>query len=663
MTAATMIRRPHMCIAVMVTVGAIFTLLLQLHALMLRVPSGLWWQALSAPDVTSPGQLAFHYVILPRFAVALLCGAALGLAGAILQQVMRNPLAEPTTLGVSAGAGLALNLATIFAPTLVASWGREWIALAGAGAAALIVFGLAWRARLSPLTLVLSGMLVTLYCGAMSAGLQLIANPYDISFYLWGAGSLAQQDWSVTLFLLPRIILLGIGAAVLARPLGLLSLEETSAKGLGLQLGKLRLAALIIATCLSAIVVSAVGVIGFVGLAAPAVARLGGARRMGGQLIWAPLTGAVLLCLTDQLVQFAFGEGREWIPTGAATAIIGAPMLLWLAPRLRATSKASAQLSVARRARHPWVLLLLFVALLGSAILFSVHVGKSGLYWHYWSGHALQEVLRWRWPRMTGALAAGMLLAAAGSMLQRITGNPLAAPEMLGISDGAACGLVIGTAFFTVAQGGQWLAAVAGAAVVLCVVFLRSRGADNAPERLLVVGVAANALASVAIAVFMVSGGPRTAGLRSWILGDTASISQVQAVLAIVVALAALVPTPLARRWLQILPLGTVTARGLGMEPGRARFTLLVLVATMTAAATIIVGPLGFVGLMGAHMARLSGLQRPMLQLAGAVLLGGMIMVLADWLGRTMMAPYELPAGLIATLIGGPYLVWLLRRA
>jgi ferric hydroxamate transport system permease protein len=115
-------------------------------------------------------------------------------------------------------------------------------------------------------------------------------------------------------------------------------------------------------------------------------------------------------------------------------------------------------------------------------------------------------------------------------------------------------------------------------------------------------------------------------------------------------------------RWLDILPLGAPTAQAVGLHVPRVRLVVMLAAAVMTAVPTLVVGPLSFVGLMAPHIARLIGLQRALHHLAGAAILGALLLTLADWAGRTIIFPYQMPAGLLATVIGGPYLMWLLRQ-
>ncbi|WP_292655119.1 iron ABC transporter permease, partial [Mesorhizobium sp.] len=385
--------------------------------LTVQLPSALWLQSLAAPDIADMRQVLVHYAFLPRLAVSLLCGAALGLAGTVLQQVLRNPLASPETVGVSAGAYLALALATLLSPSLLA-FGREWVALGGAFVALAAVIALSWHKGLSPLSVVLAGLVVSLYAGAIGAALIVLRHEWLASLFIWGAGSLGQQDWSTTLWLLPRIGTAALAIFFIVRPLTLLGLDDEGARSLGVPLGAYRFAGLAAAVALIAFVVAAVGVIGFVGLAAATLARIGGARRLGQQLVMAPLIGGALLWAADQAVQIATGPQGDLLPTGAITALLGAPLLLWLLPRLALGSEAPT-LMAARlpRASRPGLMLtaigLALLLLLGLALLYGP--GPHG--WTFAFGDELQPLLSWRWPRVLAALSAGAR--------HRIAGQPL----------------------------------------------------------------------------------------------------------------------------------------------------------------------------------------------------------------------------------------------
>ncbi|KAA0592804.1 iron complex transport system permease protein [Azospirillum lipoferum] len=627
-----------------------------------QLPPELWWRALLDPDPARLDQLAAHYVLFPRFAVALLVGAALGLAGTILQQVLRNPLAEPATLGISAGAHLSLAVATLWVPEALAL-GREWVALAGAGLSAAALLALSWRKGLSPVTVILAGLVLSLYAGSVSGVMVLFNHDLLIGLFLWGAGFLDQQDWGMAAFLAPRLAVLAVAALLVLRPLTLLGLGEGGARSLGLSVVGARLAGLTIAVMLAALTVAAVGVVSFVGLAAPTIVGMAGARRLGQRMLWAPLCGAALLWATDSLVLMAPITYRE-LPTGAVTAVLGVPMLLWLLPRLRSTAPpVMTAAPPPPRASRPGIVLAGVALLLPLVLWAAVAFGPGPDGWSWSVGADFATLEPWRLPRALAALSGGAMLAVAGTVLQRMTGNPLAAPEILGVSSGAILG-VIALMFSVEApeRGAQIAAGGAGAVAVLAAMLALGRKDGFSPDRLLLAGVATSSISGVVVAVLMAGQDPRLQTLVTWLSGSTYMVGWTDGLAALSLALLAGAAIPFIARWLDLLPLGGGVAAALGVSPSLSRIALFSLSAVLTAAATLIVGPLSFVGLMGPHLARMLGLQRAAAHLAGSAMLGGLVMLLADWLGRGVIFPYQVPAGLLASVIGGPFLLWLLGR-
>lgn len=611
-----------------------------------------------------PERLVLLYSDLPRLVTALLAGAALGLAGAILQQVLRNPLASPTTLGLSAGAKLALSLATLYAPGLLLL-GRDLVALAGSLVAGLLVLAIGARRDFAPVTLVLAGLVVSLYCGALAAMLILLNERYLDSLFIWGGGSLQQQDWSVPLALGPRFLILLLLVLLMARPLELLGLPDSQARALGLRIATLRWSGVGLALALTAVVVSLVGVIGFIGLMAPTIARLCGARRFLERLIWAPLVGALLLWFTDQAVQIAAGPLAGFLPTGAVTALFGSPLLLLLLPRLRVQDRPQPPpgAPVTQRRGRGLPGLALLAALLALSILGLVFGRLPEGSWGLLRGDLLVELLSWRLPRVLAALAAGMMLAAAGVLLQRLTGNEMASPEVLGISAGATMGMAA-LLFLTTSPSLslQFTAAGTGALAILLVIVSVGWRSGFAPERVVLAGIALNALLDAVVVLLSASGDPRALTLLNWIGGSTYGVTLQTALPAAVAAGVLLLATLFLGRWLDILPLGRPAAQGLGVPVSRARLLLFSLAVLLTAAGTMVVGPLSFIGLMAPHIARQLGLLRARAQLLGAACAGAAVLVLADWVGRNLAFPYQLPAGLVSALVGAPLLLLLLRR-
>ncbi|PXW28668.1 Fe(3+)-hydroxamate ABC transporter permease FhuB [Paraburkholderia caballeronis] len=658
-------RVPAALVAALLAVALMAALGLSAVNLAAIAPRALWWPALFSPDLHDIRQIIVHDSWLPRIVTAWLAGATLGLAGTIFQQVLRNPLAEPMTLGVSAGAQLALTLAALWAPATLGVL-HQSVALAGALVAAAAVFGLAWRSGLAPVTVAIAGLVVTLWCGSIGVALQLFHAPYLRGLFIWGGGSLVQQDWSDVVSLAPRLAVGGLLAWLLLRPLTLLGLDDANARSLGLALRRMRIAALALAVMLSAAVVSAVGVIGFIGLAAPTLAQLAGARRVAHRLVLAPLCGALLLWLTDQAVQPLANALGELVPAGAASALFGAPLMLFVLARMRSVQRLDAAAPLAQRLRSSRSIrrrFALIVLVTAAALVLALDLGRGVHGWQFSSVADLSRIAIWRVPREVAAFAAGIMLALAGTLLQRLTGNPLASPEVLGVSAGAALGLIALVLCAADAGHGARLAATAGGAFATLIAILWfARRSGYLPQRVLLAGIAIGALFQAVVAVVIAGGGERATTLLAWLAGSTYTVTPADAITALVLCLLIGLLTPFTGRLLEILPLGDAEARALGMRSSLARGALLALTALLTAAATLIVGPLSFIGLTAPHFARLAGARRPLEQLALAAPIGGLTIVVADWLGRTLLLPRELPAGLVATLLGAPWLMWLLAR-
>lgn len=624
-----------------------------------RLPGAL---ALSAS--ASFEQAVLHFTLLPRLAMALLTGAALGFAGTLVQQVLRNPLAAPTTLGVAAGAQLVLGLVMLLAPSLLV-WREAWAMAGGLGALALVLL-MGARRGFDPLTLTLCGLIVSLYLGAINTVILLFNQEQLAGLFIWGAGELSQNDWRSTLDLLPRLLAVAVIVLALWRPLQALDLGTEGARSLGLSPGITRILALVIAVYLTSLTVSHVGVVGFIGLAAPAIVRLLGARTLRQRLLASALTGALLCLLADGIAQqLTRAFGHLLFPTGAATALIGGPVLLWVLShnRFMPTRPSEPMALTPTRRGFPVTSLVLLALVALASVAITLCLGPTWAGWRWTGLDDETALLAMRLPRMTTALMAGTLLAGAGVIVQRLTRNPMASPELLGISTGAAMGMVL--LVLTVGTGSRTLQILAGGlggTLVLLALLLLSRRSGFSPQRLLLGGIALSALLDAGIRMVLATGDAQAVVLLNWLAGSTWLSGQTDA-LALgaatpVLALLAL----LATRWLDLLPLGDSTASSLGLPLAPARLLLLLLAALMTAAATLVVGPLSFVGLMAPHLARLLGYQRALPQLLAAFVIGSLLMLWADWLARSLVYPYELPAGLVATLIGGGYFLLRMYR-
>jgi len=264
---------------------------------------------------------------VPRVLVAASVGANLALAGVLLQGVTRNPLAGPHVLGLSAGAGFAAISLVVVAPgtpvELVAP-----AAFAGAIAAAVVVYGLAWRGGISPVRFALSGVATAALFTALSTAVLASSDLFTQSVLSFLAGGLFARDWDDARQILPYTLAIGSGAIVVAGALNVLALGDDVARGLGMRVERTRLLLVVLAAALTGSAVAVSGMLAFVGLVVPHGARL----LVGSDHRWiAPLAavlGATLLVLADTFARIVIAPTE--IPVGIVTAVIGAPVFLLL---------------------------------------------------------------------------------------------------------------------------------------------------------------------------------------------------------------------------------------------------------------------------------------------------------------------------------------------
>jgi len=269
---------------------------------------------------------------LPRALLAVLVGGSLGVAGASLQSLVRNPLADPFLLGLSGGAGLGAVLA--IALHLGGPWALPLAAFAGALLALGLVFrlGLVGGAELDPRVLLLGGVAVGAFTGAVTTAIVSLAEASELrNAYLWLWGGLSSASWAtvrlIALYIpVPLFVLLAA-----ARPLDLLVLGDESARYLGTEVAATKRRVYLAASLLTAAAVAVAGVIGFVGLIVPHVGRglVGGRHRV--LLPASFVIGAILLVLADTLARIAVAP-RE-LPVGIVTALVGVPLFVLLLKR------------------------------------------------------------------------------------------------------------------------------------------------------------------------------------------------------------------------------------------------------------------------------------------------------------------------------------------
>nr|WP_282856852.1 iron ABC transporter permease [Pseudoclavibacter helvolus] len=618
---------------------------------------------------------------LPRLSAGIAVGVALGVAGALLQSISRNQLASPDTLAVTAGAYFALTAVAAFGVS-VPLWASSGVAFVGGLVAAAVVLGLTGRAAGTASTrLILAGSAIAMALDAGTAMLLILFKENTTGLFAWGSGSLAQLNIDASARAAPVIVAMLLLALLLSRRLDVLSLGEDAAASLGVPVRSTRTAAVLCAVLLTSISVTLAGPIAFVGLGAPVLARLlarrvPALRRHLFLLPTAGLLGALLILLADATLRAILGaEGATSIPTGIPTALLGGIVIVILALRMRDAGSARAPQAVRsllRTKRRFFTVAAIVAALLAACIVVGLlagslwlRTGDIALWLQQAAPDLVTRALDERAPRIAAAVLAGAALALAGVGVQSTVRNPLAEPGLLGITAGAGLGAVI---VVTTGLGGGGravlvaLAVIAGLATFAIVALLAWRGGLQ-PDRFVLIGIGCGyALTAVTTFLLLRSDPWETPRILTWLSGTTYGRS-LPDVVPVFVAL--LIATPLLvvlRRHLDLLAVDDDTPRILGIQLEHTRLGVLAIAAVLAAVSVVAVGTVSFVGLVAPHLARGLVGARHSRVIPVAMLLGGLFVLVADALGRTLIAPSQLPAGLMIALVGAPYFVWILRR-
>lgn len=266
---------------------------------------------------------------MPRTIVGALVGINLSLSGAILQAIMRNPLADPHIIGISSGAGLAGVVIMILFPAM--EYLITPVAFIGAMLAAVCIYILAWKNGIKPVRIILAGVAVSAFLGAGISGLMIFYSDRVHGALMWMVGGLAARSWPHVNIILPYAVIGLILALASAAYLNILQLGDEMARGLGVNVEVTRIILTAIAALLAASAVSVVGLLGFVGLVVPHAARLLIGSDYRFLLPASALLGIAIVTLSDTFARVIFAPIE--LPVGIIMAFLGAPFFLFLLRR------------------------------------------------------------------------------------------------------------------------------------------------------------------------------------------------------------------------------------------------------------------------------------------------------------------------------------------
>nr|WP_052745456.1 iron ABC transporter permease [Allosalinactinospora lopnorensis] len=583
---------------------------------------------------------------LPRTLAGLVTGIALGVSGTLLQGVTRNPLASPDTLGVNAGAYFAV-VAVAFTGLNVGLLTGGGVAFLGGLLAMLVVYLLTVGGVLTPGRVLLAGATVMLAGTAGAEFLQILDENSTRGMYVWGKGSLLQTGLERPLAAGVFVGCLFLVALLFARQLDLIALGDETAEAMGVRVGRVRPAVLVLAVLLAAAAVTVTGPVAFVGLIAPVVVRMLGVNAHAARLPLAALVAAALVVAADTGAQLLLppSAGHGELPVGVVTALLGGPVFVFLASRIT-TGDADVGAAVAtarpRGADSYLLALAACVAALAAAMAVGLRVGDVAVGWQQLSAVLLgfgdgasHAVVAYRLPRILVAALAGACLAVAGAAVQSVVRNPIAEPNLIGVTQGAAVGavLVILTAPAAPAAVLPLAAAVGGMATLGLVMLIAHGRTGLDPTRVVLVGLGCGYTAQALVHMLVVGAQMNLSAALTWLSGSTyardfTALGWLAAPAAAAVLLVCL------SRSVDLLAFGDDLPRALGLSLGRARVLVLGCSAVLASGTAAAVGTVGFVGLVAPHLARriVGGATARLVPMAA--LLGAVLVVSADaWAG------------------------------
>ncbi|ELH3778170.1 Fe(3+)-hydroxamate ABC transporter permease FhuB [Vibrio parahaemolyticus] len=620
------------------------------------------WQVFTQPESASEFRdVFFMQSQLPRLSITLLVGAMLGLTGSLMQQLTQNNLTSPLTLGTSSGAWLALVIVNIWFVDWVADY-SAFAAMAGALVAFGLIISIAGVRNMTGLPLVVSGMVINILLGSIATALIILNAQFAQNIFMWGAGDLSQYSWDWFEWLLPRSTIAIVILIVAPRILTLMKLGQEGAAARGLAVLPAFGALMVMGIWLVSASITAVGIISFIGLLTPNIARAMGARTPRDELISSMLLGAALLLITDSAAIYLSLLLEETIPSGVAAAAIGAPALIWFTrKKLTATDQLNLSMSQGKTA-------LSNAAVWGIAVMGIIGILAYSFVTHDISGieFAIPGEFQWqlRWPRMISAISVGVALSVAGIILQRIVYNPLASPDILGVSSGATFAIIItGVMVGSALAAFNWGVAFLGSLTVLMLLLIIGKRSHFNPSNFVLSGIALSALLQALVQFALAQGSGESYKILLWLTGSTYRVTSTSALVLLISVLVLLAIVFALSRWLTLISIGRAFSNARGLNPSSANTILLVIVALLCAFSTATVGPVSFVGLVAPHMAMMLGARKVKEQLFVGSLIGATLMVWADWLGQIAIYPSQIAAGTLVAIIGSTYFLFLMLKS
>ena len=606
---------------------------------------------------------------IPRTVFGILAGAALSISGALMQAITRNPIADPSILGVNTGASLFVVFGIAF---LHINKGIQYIGLAFAGAAltAILVYGLAsiGHGGATPIKLALAGAAASTALQSLVNTIMLPSTQVMDQFRFWQTGSISGADWADIRLLLPCFVIGFFLSIFLAPSLNALALGDDAATGLGLNVPLIRASSALAGVLLCASTTALAGPIGFVGLMIPHLIRLllgpdmrkilplSSVCRCTWPYIGAPRRTGIRYCHSPDRCSGIYLYHSE--SEGEFSV------------KKQMKNQLSTITDGYRKRQRRYVftaLTLLFLTFALACIMMiygnTIYSPKTVL--KVLSGEdvegAVFTIRTLRLPRMLTAILCGLAFGMAGNTFQQLLGNPLASPDIIGVTSGASVAAVFGILVLKLNGGTVSLMAVFSGLLVSVLIYFLSQGGGFSNARLILTGIGMQAFLSAVISWMLLKASEYdVANALRWLSGSLNGVKLENVPRLALVVFGAGGAILLLNRQLSMLQLGEAHAVTLGVNVRRIRLTLILLALLLVAFATSVTGPVASVAFLSGPIAtRLSGNGKN--GMLTSALTGSTLVLASDLIGQFAL-PSRYPVGVVTGILGAPYLLFLLLQ-
>lgn len=590
---------------------------------------------------------------LSRFFMCLLCGFLLAFSSLILRIVVQNSLASDTTLGVAPCSSFAILISILFLPDFF-NVSKILSGFLGAFLVLFLTFIFMLKKHLNSTSVVLIGLISGMFFSALTSLFVLFYPEESKAFLLFNNGYFTQNGFKdvIGLFCYSSIALIGL--YYLAPSLKILNLGDELASSIGQNIFYTKCFALCLSAYFTALVVSFVGVISFLGLFASISVQFFRIKNIRKEFVICGFLGFLLLTGVDLLLQiFQILRGIE-LPTGGVLALIGSPLLIFIVSKMLREYKNHDYSYVLYRFKEKNILIGLILLV---CVLFFIN-----LYFNFSTSNfeGLQnEIFALRISKLFVLFFCGILLALVGFILQRLSFNPMASPEMLGINSGASLGVLFAL-YFSLDQ--IQIFATMGSLLVLCFLFYLSIRFQMSMQKIILIGTAIMFFVDALGKIFLASGDFKAYNFLAYTQAGLINTD-------IKLIIALFVYTVIFISFLHILYpslksfiLGENCALAVGVNIIKVKIIFFILSAFACALTSLSIGPFSFIGLLSFHIVRVLGVKKLYNQIFSVALMGVFLIFLAHFVSKIALFPYEIPLGIVATLLGGIYFIFTLKK-